>query len=111
MTIFRRVLLVWLFMFWQGGFLFYGAVVVTIGSMVLEGDFNQGMIMRQVTNALNVSGLIVLLAWIWDLCAERTTRVKRRWLIWIFLLATLALLAWLHVEMDCADRRRAISPD
>jgi len=100
MTIFRRVLLLWLFMFWQGGFLFYGAVVVTIGSFVMNSDFAQGMITRHVTDALNLTGLLVLLAWSWDLLAERRTRIRRRWLIWIFLLLTLALMAWIHVQMD-----------
>ena len=100
MTIFRRVLLLWLFMFWQGGFVFYGAVVVAIGSSVMDSDFAQGLITRHVTDALNVSGLFVLLAWSWDLLAERRTRRKRRWGIWAFLLLTLAILAWLHWHME-----------
>jgi hypothetical protein len=58
------------------------------------------MITRHVTDALNLSGLIVLLAWTWDLAAERRTRVKRRWLLWLFMLATMAALAWLHLYMD-----------
>jgi hypothetical protein len=100
MIIFRRALLLWLFMFWQGGFMFYGGVVIAIGTAVLGSDFDQGMITRHVTDALNLTGLIVLLAWVWDLCAERRTRVKRRWLLWLFLLLTLASLAWLHMRMD-----------
>ena len=43
MKMFRRVFLWWLFMFWQGGFLFYGAVVVTIGTEVQGSDFAQGL--------------------------------------------------------------------
>jgi len=100
MTIFRRVLLLWLFMFWQGGFLFYGTVVVTIGSFVQDSDFAQGLITRHVTDALNLAGLVVLLAWSWDLLAERCTRVKRRWAMWLVLLLMLAMLAWMHVQMD-----------
>src|SRR5438132_13751161 len=87
-------------MFWQGGFLFYGAVVVTIGSEVLGSDFAQGLITRRVASALNVAGLCVLLAWAWDLLATPGPQRKRRWAAWGFLMLTLALLAWLHPRMD-----------
>src|SRR5262249_27787376 len=100
LTIWRRLILLWLFMFWQGGFVFYGAVVVTIGSEVLGGDFAQGLITRHVAVAINLTGLIVLLAWIWDLLAERGSHVRRRWAVWGFLLLTLAVLFWLHPQMD-----------
>jgi hypothetical protein len=99
MTMFRRVLLLWLFMFWQGGFLFYGAVVVTVGAGVLGSDFDQGQITRIVTQYLNLTGLVVLLAWTWDLIAERTALWKRRIAAWLFLLLGLAVLAWLHPRM------------
>jgi len=100
MVILRRVLLLWLFMFWQGGFLFYGAIVVTIGSEVLESDFKQGLITRRVAIAMNVTGAIVLFAWIWDLIAETKTRRKRRWAIWLLLVLSVAWLAWLHPQMN-----------
>jgi len=99
-TIFRRAVLLWLFMFWQGGFLFYSAVVVSIGSDVQGSDFAQGLITRRVATALNVTGLAVLLVWILDLVAERDTRLKRRWMVWFFLMVTLGVLAWLHPQMD-----------
>ena len=113
MTIFRRMLLLWLFMFWQGGFLFYGAVVVTIGSDI-HGDFGQGLITRGVTDALNRTGLVVLLAWIGDLILERNTRLKRRTAAWLFMMLTLALLAWLHLRMDAlidSEAYRLVEPD
>jgi hypothetical protein len=100
MCVLRRLLLLWIFMFWQGGFLFYGAIVVSIGSDVLGNDFAQGLITRRVAVALNVTGLAVLLAWIWDLVSERETRLKRRWATWAFLMVTVAALAWLHPQMD-----------
>ena len=100
MKMFRRVLLWWLLMFWQGGFLFYGAVVVTIGTDVQGSDFAQGLITRRVAVAINITGLVVVLAWTWDLIAERDTRLRLRWSAWTFLLATLAVLAWLHPQMN-----------
>jgi hypothetical protein len=99
MTIARRTILLWLLMFWQGGFLFYGAVVITVGSDVLDSDFAQGMITRRVTAWINLTGLLALLAWTWDLFTEPQTRFLRRWAAWIFLVATLAWLAWLHPRM------------
>jgi hypothetical protein len=87
-------------MFWQGGFLFYGAVVVTIGTDVQGSDFAQGLITRQVAIAINITGLVVVLAWMWDLVAERETRLWQRGAAWIFLLTTLAVLAWLHPQMN-----------
>ncbi|MBI2804567.1 MAG: hypothetical protein HYX68_06235 [Planctomycetes bacterium] len=100
MTVFRRVVLLWLLMFWQGGFLFYGGVVVTIGSDELGSDFAQGLITRRVTDWLNLAGLIVLLAWTWDLLAERDFRLLLRWGTWLFLLGSLAWLACLHLRME-----------
>ncbi|MBM3994529.1 MAG: hypothetical protein FJ303_10315 [Planctomycetes bacterium] len=100
MTPIRRVLLLWLFMFWQGGFLFYGAVVVTIGSTVLESDFAQGLITRYVAVALNITGGVVLLAWTWDLISERHSRLTLRWSAWTMLLASVIALACIHPNMD-----------
>lgn len=100
MVILRRTLLLWLFMFWQGGFLFYGAIVVTIGSEVLASDFRQGMITRRVAVALNVTGAIVLFAWLWDLLIEQKSHRRRRWASWGFLALTVATLFWLHPQMD-----------
>lgn len=100
LTIPRRLLLFWLFMYWQGGFLFYGAVVVAIGTEVQASDFAQGLITRRVTLVINLSGLAVLLAWVGDLVTERRTRLKRRWIAWGLMMLTLAALAWLHPRMD-----------
>lgn len=100
LTILRRLALLWMFLFWQGGFVFYGAVVVPIGSEVLRTDFAQGLITRHVAVALNVTGLIVLLAWIWDLVAERDSHLRLRWSAWCVMAISLALLFWLHPRMD-----------
>lgn len=98
MTILRRTLLLWLFMFWQGGFVFYGAVVVTIGAEEL-GDRAQGFITRHVAFALNVTGFLVLLAWLADLCMERSRFLWIRWVAWAFLLATLCILGPMQASM------------
>ncbi len=98
-------------MFWQGGFMFYGGVVIGVGAEVLGGDFEQGMITRHVTDWLNLIGALVLLGWIGDLIVERRFCLIRRWAAWLFLAATLAALAWLHLQMEAhidTERSRLI---
>lgn len=58
MRMIRRLLLLWSLMFWQGGFMFYGGVVVPVSSRILGSDLEQGWITRSVTNYLNVSGAV-----------------------------------------------------
>ena len=37
----RRLLVVWTLAFWQGGFMFYGGVVIPVGSRILGSDLEQ----------------------------------------------------------------------
>jgi hypothetical protein len=99
----RRFLLVVALMFWQGGFTFYGAVVVPIGADVHGSHLKQGFITRRVTDYLNLAGAIALPILAWDLVAVADTAPWRRWLRWLALVVasiTLALLVWLHNRLD-----------
>lgn len=102
-TLGRRLLLLWALLFWQGGFMFYGGVVVPIGSRLLGSDLEQGLITQVVTNALNLAGAVALALWAWDLVAEpggtRTVR-RLRGLLWGVLVLTLGLLVWTHLLLD-----------
>ena len=60
MILIRRYLLLMSLMFWQGGFTFYSAVVVPIGSDLLGSGRDQGFITRSVTNYLNLAGVAAL---------------------------------------------------
>jgi hypothetical protein len=103
MTVVRRLLVVAAVMFWQGGFTFYGAVVVPVGTAVLGSHFEQGLITRTVTNYLNLAGVVALVVWSWDIVRTRDRSVRLRllrWTLWGALVLTLAVLAWLHPRLD-----------
>lgn len=99
----RRWLVVLSLMFWQGGFMFYGGVVVPVGSEVLGSDTDQGWITRKVTDYLNAAGVVALAVWGWDILAARDPAPGRRRLrraAWVFLAAALGVLLWLHGRLD-----------
>jgi hypothetical protein len=103
LTMLRRFLVLVTLMFWQGGFTFYSAVVVHVGSDVLGSHLDQGLVTRSVTNYLNLAGVVALALWGWDIARATDPGVRRRrlrWALWIVLVLTLGLLAWLHVRLD-----------
>jgi hypothetical protein len=117
MVVIRRLLLLWLLMFWLGGFTFYAGVVVPIGTDVLGSASEQGVITRQVTNWLNLAGAVALGAWSWDLAANPApsrTGQRLRWLLWLVLVALHAVLACLHPWMAAlldAEQQGGFDPD
>jgi hypothetical protein len=103
MTVARRFLVLAAVMFWQGGFTFYAAVVVHVGSDVLGSHLEQGLVTRSVTNYLNMAGIAALVVWGWDIARTNDPSIRRRWLrwlLWTLLVLTLGLLAWLHLPLD-----------
>jgi hypothetical protein len=99
----RRLLVVGALMFWQGGFTFYAAVVVPVGQEVLGTHFKQGRITRRVTVYLNLAGAAALLPLAWDAAAsaDRSALLRRlRWLVLAGMAAGLAVLFWLHPQLD-----------
>lgn len=98
----RRFLVFQAFLWWQGGFVFYAAVVVPMGTDV-NGAFVQGLVTQRVTDWLAVVGLGWHLLFAWDLLAERDpNRLRSRlrfggWMVSFVLLAALALV---HLKLD-----------
>ncbi len=78
-----RNFILWLALtFSFGGFTFYAAVVVPVGTEVLDST-SQGFVTRQVTKVLNIASAITLGFLIWEILATYRT-VKRKWL-WSYL--------------------------
>ncbi len=109
-TMIRRMLVLVALMFWQGGFTFYAAVVVPVGSSVLGSHREQGAITRHVTNYLNLAAAVALVPLAWEAAAGR--RRRPRWACWLGMALTLAALAVLHFYLDeLFDRDLAGSAD
>ena len=103
MALLRRFLAMAALMIWQGGFLFYTAFVVPIGTEVLGSSLRQGFITRQVTVRLNACGAAALVLMAWDLFGSRSpARFGNRLRVALFVLMVLAAAALvvLHGRLD-----------
>lgn len=101
LTLWRFVVL-WSLLFWQGGFLFYAAVVVPTAQQVI-GHQQQGFITRHVSVWLNVAGIVALVVLAVDFFVDWDRRPARRWLLvlcWLGMTGTLVALLLLHPHMD-----------
>src|SRR5258708_7738265 len=101
MATLRRFFVIQALMFWQGGFLFYAAVVVPIGTDV-HGSFSQGMLTRHVTDRMNVIGVAAVAILAWDQWANGDSRGYRwtRWGLWFVMAGGLAALALIHPRIE-----------
>ncbi|MBL8821830.1 MAG: hypothetical protein JNJ77_04515 [Planctomycetia bacterium] len=83
--------------------MFYGAIVVPVGTMVLGSESLQGFVTQSVTNYLNIIGFLALIIWLGELILQRDTlKIRRniRWAILILLIVMMCLLGWLHMRLD-----------
>ncbi len=98
----RRFVAIQLFCVWQGGFLFYAACVVPVGTALL-GAAGQGAITARVTNLLNIIGVIALLGFALDLLLTRDPRRRRRvsrGVLWSVAAVCQFVLVNLHLRME-----------
>jgi hypothetical protein len=94
MILVRRLLTVAALAVWQGGFIFYTAIVVPIGTEFLGSATRQGFITRQVTDTLNACGAFALSLMALELVASRDPRRGRfAARIGLFVLIALASIA------------------
>jgi hypothetical protein len=95
-TLVRRFLVLAALVFWQGGFTFYGAVVIPVG--LHEIGRLQSQVTGPVTTWLNLAGLAALVPFAWDTFRRDGSAWRRavRRLAWLGLAATLLVLFVLH---------------
>jgi hypothetical protein len=103
MNLFERTAILVVMTLWWGGLTFYSAVVVPVGTEVLESTELQGLVTQQVTRYLNALGLLAVGAIIWILLrlkgARSIARAKELLAIGATLLALQGGLYWLHGEL------------
>lgn len=88
--------------YWQGGFLFYTAEVVPIGTEVLGSPARQGFITRQVTLRMNKAGAVAMGIFALDLFVSRGRSKRRhvgRIVAWTSMAVLLAVLFFLHGQL------------
>ena len=81
---------------WQGGFTFYAAFVVPIGTDILGSKLAQGAISDRVAWRLDLLGLGVLMVWAFDVF-----RWPARWRrgVWLAQLFAVAFMLAVHVRL------------
>lgn len=107
----RRFLALQALLAWQGGFVFYAAVVVPVGTGILGSAAAQGAVTQTVTDWLNRIGLAALVVLAWDVSATPAFR-RIRSTVWGLMAALLLVLFFLHIALDTNfDPVRRTSPD
>ncbi len=99
----RRFLVLQLLLLWQGGFLFYTACVVPVGTRVLGSAAAQGAITARVTDLLNAIGAVALAGLALDLILARDPsrrRARCRWAAWALAAICQGLLFYFHVRLE-----------
>jgi FtsH-binding integral membrane protein len=105
----RRCLVVLAFAFWQGGFAFYGSVVVPVGRSILDPPLLQSQVTRTVSGYMHAAAAVVLVLLLWDMMvvADPRRRVRWRWVTWGTMVVCLAAMVWLRMAisemMDAGD--------
>ncbi len=97
-TLLRRFLVFQAYLLWQGGFLFYAAVVVPVGTDILGSAAVQGGVTQRVTAWLNLIGVGWAGVVLWDTVAGGGRR-NVRLLLWAAAVGVLAGLWLLHPRL------------
>lgn len=87
-----RIFLILAFAVWFGGFTFYTAVVVPIGTDVLGSARTQGFVTQQVTNVLNIIGCVSVLLMLVDLFLNWKPRTPKVNLLLAIVLGVIVVL-------------------
>ena len=109
----RSFLTLLTFSVWFGGFTFYAAVVVPIGTEVLGSATAQGFVTSRVTVWLNVLCALCLTILAWDACHRTTRRSLNAAVIAIMALIVVSLF-FLHpqlLKLLDSSERSVLEPD
>lgn len=96
MIITRRFILMFALMFWQGGFMFYGAVTVPIVRARLGPGPERSLITQRVTQWMNLAGTVAILAMFADVWASPIQRKRWRWVAWLAMALPQPIVIILH---------------
>jgi hypothetical protein len=99
----RRYAVIQSLLIWQGGFLFYAAIVVPAGTEVLGSAVAQGAITARVTDTMNALGAIALIVLALDLrltADQNSQRTAIRWWCWSIAFLCQGLLFYFHLLLD-----------
>jgi hypothetical protein len=102
MVIVMRWVILASLMFWLGGFTFYTAIVVPLGTEQIGGA-EQGFITREVTQRINIAAAIALcLLLVERFLTAEPSRVRwyARWALWLVLVGCQVGLFVLHGWLD-----------
>jgi hypothetical protein len=124
-TLIRRILVLVVLFFWQGGFVFYASVVIPIGTEVFDrhyrpdesaasGRRQQGRITRSVARWLNISGTVALFPVGWDAAAcsdPRRLRKFGRAVLVIMTAILLGVLFGMYTQLDARFNRQTLALD
>jgi hypothetical protein len=93
--------------FWMGGFTFYALVVIPTGNHLLS-SIEQGLVTQQVTQWLNLLGILSL-----TILLPGARRSRLLAISWFVMAAALVVLYWLHPHLDALIDRslRAVSDE
>ena len=83
MTLARRFLVLFALIFWQGGFMFYGAVTVPVLRDVFGGMGS--LVTQRVTQWINLIGTIAILVMFLDLYVSPLPSKRWRWVAWLMM--------------------------
>jgi len=96
---------------WLGGFTFYGAVVIPMGEKVLGSHRPVGFITQQVSEWLNLIGVVALVLLLANLAAEwRGLNGWRKFVLagtWLIMALGLVALFALHPALDAVLERES----
>jgi hypothetical protein len=98
MVLLRRFLVTLGLLFWQGGFMFYGAVTLPIIRDLFPGE--SSFVTRRVSMTINLAGTLAILLMFIDLYASSAPSKRWRWLVWLVIALPQPVLVWMHREMS-----------